>query len=109
MERKEGEEMKPFDKPINLRDILDLVKTDSLPDTWKKWDDVRPQSCFKIVLAFESEEETHITAYPESPLLIPWYGCKVTGMEPDEEHTLRVWLDYENYLNHHKEWMRGKE
>lgn len=100
--------MKALDKPITLRKILELVSSFYLPDTWEKWDDIRPQSYQKIKLAFMEEDETQITAYAEHPILIPWYGCKVTGLDTLGDNTLRVWLDYENYLNHRKEWLRRK-
>lgn len=101
--------MKTLDKPITLRDILDLLKSDSLPDTWKAWDDVRPQTSYKVELAFMAEDETHVITYAENPIMIPWYGCKVTGIDPQEDGTLRIWLDYENFLKHHKEWLRWKD
>lgn len=94
--------MKTLNRTYTLRDILELLNNESLPDTWKCWEDIRPQSCQKVTLAFMAEDETHITAYAVHPILIPWYGCGVTGIDVPEEDTLRIWLDYENFMKKHK-------
>ena len=45
-----------------------------------------------------SEDETHVTTYPQHPILIPWYRCKVNSFAPSDENTLMIWLDYQNFL-----------
>ena len=83
---------------MTLRDVLEQVNDGNLPDKWSKWDDIRPQSVFEVCLCFMSEEETWILAYPEHPILIPFYDCEVCGIQPDKEHVLNIWLKHETYM-----------
>ena len=83
---------------MTLREVLDQVASDTLPDVWEKWDDIRPRSVFKIQLCFMSEEETWIVAYAEHPILIPFYDCEVCGIHPDDEYVLNIWLKYEQFM-----------
>lgn len=84
---------------FTLRDILALYADgDRLPDGWQKFDNICPDSVYKIRLAFMSEDETHIETYPTHPMLIPWYGCPVSAIDVDGEYVLRVWLAYEEWL-----------
>ena len=88
--------MIPEREKMKLRTVLELLEhIDALPDQWKgHWDDIRPNSSYKIRLCFMCEEETWICTYPLHPFLIPWYDCDVTSISPSDEDTLDIWLDY---------------
>ena len=90
---------------ITLRDIIRLIDEDAGPayDPGKKYDefDDRPQSVFNVQLRFMSEKETWITVSIYSTLLIPWYDCGVSAIEPEEGNVLGVWLKHEDYLHEH--------
>lgn len=90
---------------MKLREVLKAVAPYALPDEmdWQKDGiDFRPQSVFKVNICTMSEDETWTTTYPENPLLIPWYGAEVYGINPsDEEHTLDVWIEHEEYVRGH--------
>ena len=81
-----------------LRDILEQIEDNNLPDKWTKWDDIRPNSVFKVCLCFMSEEDTWILAYATHPILIPFYDCEVCGVQPDEKYVLNIWLKHEDYI-----------
>jgi hypothetical protein len=58
-----------------------------------------PQSVFKVTLRFMAEDETAVTVPISSPVLIPWYDCPVTAINPNEvEDSMDVWLDYSPYV-----------
>jgi hypothetical protein len=96
---------------LTLRDILEYYSTEPLPDTWvQKYDDILPNTIYKVMLAFMSEDETHITAYAEHPLLIPWYDCPVSNIDVVDENTLRIWLAFEGWWpNKIHEWQHPKD
>lgn len=100
--RKKYEEAKQRqqNRMITLRELLmAMVPEEPLPDEWEEWDDFRPQSVYKILLCFMSEEETWIEAYRDHVMLIPWYDCKVLGFYAgDEKYTMQVWLAYDEYI-----------
>ena len=83
---------------LTLRDVLEYYCTDTLPDKWTAWDDIRPNTVYRVRLAFMSEDETHVETYPTHPMLIPWYACPVDSFDVDGKDTLRVWLRYERYV-----------
>lgn len=60
--------------------------------------DCRPESVNKIEIRFMCEEETWICLSTYSPILIPWYDCTVTAIDPVDDNTIGIWLDQENYL-----------
>ena len=88
-----------------LFEVLKLISRDRLPLVLEKDDrgqisiDSRPDSVYKICLCFMCEEETWITTYPESEILVPWYECEVAAISPsDEPNTLEIWLKSAKYL-----------
>lgn len=88
---------------VTLRDVLVAMEPESpLPDEWTDWDNFTPQSVFKIMLCFMSEEETWIEAYRDHVMLIPWYSCKVLGFNADEKYTMNIWLDYDDFLRNYE-------
>lgn len=61
--------------------------------------DCAPQSIYKVTIRTMSEGETAVTFPISSPLLIPWYDCKVLGFSPnDVQNSMDVWLDYSRYV-----------
>lgn len=99
MEKLQQARKRQMDRALTLREVLQAMEPeDLLPDEWDKWDDFRPQSVFKIMLCFMSEEETWIEAYRNHVILVPWYDCKVIGFYADEQHTMNVWLAYEDFM-----------
>ena len=60
--------------------------------------DCRPQSIFNVQIRFMCEEETWITVSTYSPILIPWYDCLVSSIEPVSDNTIGIWLKTERYL-----------
>ena len=69
-------------------DYLPLSVTNFLNDSVRKIIDCRPQSCNKIELRFMLEDETWITVSTYSPVLVPWYNCTVSGIDPVDNDTL---------------------
>lgn len=58
-----------------------------------------PQSVYKVTLRFMAEDDTAVTVPISSPLLIPWYDCKVWSFSPnDVEDSMDVWLQYSEYV-----------
>ena len=89
-----------------LFDVLKMISRDRLPLSLEKDNrgqlsiDSRPDSIYKITLCFMCEEETWITVYPESEILVPWYACEVAAISPsDKPNTLEIWLKSAKYLN----------
>ena len=84
--------------------LMSLEGLDYLPLTIEKLPgdhlsiDCRPESVNKIEIRFMCEEETWICVSTYSPILIPWYDCKVNALDPVDEDTIGVWLDAEHYL-----------
>lgn len=88
---------------MNLYDILKMIDHISLELPLIVNADgsipCEPQSVFKVTLRFMAEDETAVTVPISSPLLIPWYDCKVTSFNPNEiEDSMDVWLDYCPYV-----------
>lgn len=85
---------------MTLREVLQLYVGlyEPLPDTWKKWDDIRSQSVYYVMLCFMSEEETWVKATVTHPILIPFYDCEVMSIQPDKDYTLQIWLKYEEFI-----------
>ena len=62
-----------------------------------------PLCVFIVSLRFMAEDETAVTVPISSPLLIPWYDCKVTSFSPNDiADSMDVWLDYCPYVA--KKW-----
>ena len=90
---------------MTLWDLLMLLEGDGyLPLTIEKLSMGRlsinciPESVNKIEIRFMCEEETWVTVSTFSPILVPWYDCKVDALDPVDENTIGVWLDQEEYL-----------
>lgn len=88
---------------MNLYDILKMIDSINLELPLIVNADgsipCEPQSVFKVTLRFMAEDETAVTVPISSPLLIPWYDCKVTSFKPNEiEDSMDVWLDYCPYV-----------
>lgn len=88
---------------MKLYDVLTLIDNNALeiPLYADKngYISCEPQSVFKVTLRFMAEEETAVTVPISSPLLIPWYDCKVKAINPnDVEDSMDVWLDYSEYV-----------
>lgn len=85
---------------MTLREVLQLYvgQYEPLPDTWKKWDDIRPQSVYYVMLCFMSEEETWVKTTVTHPILIPFYDCEVMSIQPDKDYTLQIWLKHEEFI-----------
>lgn len=82
-----------------LREILVLLEGENeMPDNMTKFDNILPGSIFRVNICFMSEEETWINTYAAHPVLIPWYGCQVGGIQPAGNSTLNIWLNYEPFL-----------
>lgn len=72
--------------------------------------DCRPQSDEQITIAFMCEEETWIHVSIYSPILVPWYGCRVKAIDPEDDYSIRVWLDTESFLmDKYPGWITIKE
>lgn len=84
---------------ICLRDVLNLISKEEFPLIYED-DEINflPNTSFKICLSFMAEESTWITCNIEHAILIPWYDCKVTAINPMGDDVIQVWLDYSNYL-----------
>ena len=54
--------------------------------------DCRPSSPFKLLICFMCEEETWIEVSTYSPILVPWYDCEVSSIEPYDHDVIQVWL-----------------
>jgi hypothetical protein len=88
---------------VKLYDVLKLIDSSSieLPLYVDDNGDIpcEPQSVFKVTLRFMAEDETAVTVPISSPLLIPWYDCPITAINPnDVEDSMDVWLDYSKYV-----------
>lgn len=61
--------------------------------------DCMPQSIYKVTIRTMAEAETAVTFPISSPLLIPWYDCKVLGFSPNDiPDSMDIWLDYNSYI-----------
>lgn len=85
---------------ITLRELLESMARpgDDLPDKWSKWDNILAPNYNRIRLRFAAEAETSVITYVNHPILIPWYDCKVCGIEPSDAAVINVWLAYEEYM-----------
>ena len=88
---------------MKLYDVLTMIDSSNLelPLIVQANGDIpcEPQSVFKVTLRFMAEDETAVTVPISSPLLIPWYDCKVTSFSPNDiADSMDVWLDYCPYV-----------
>lgn len=91
---------------MTLKELLRLIETDDdfLVECSENVLDCRPNSVFKVLICPMCEEETWVTFSTRSALLVPWYHCRVSAIEPYDEITIQVWLaDYEFLVNNFKE------
>ena len=69
--------------------------------------DCRPVINRYVMICFMCEEETWEKYNISSPILIPWYDCTVSSLEPVDDRTIGVWLSEEKYiLDHWKDKVR---
>ena len=72
--------------------------------------DCIPESDEYIIIAFMCEEETWIHVSIYSPILVPWYGCRVKAIDPEDNYSIRIWLDTEKFLmDNWPEWINIKD
>lgn len=90
---------------MKLYDVLKLYDggRNTFPLKYDKYGiDSRPQTVFKVTLCFMAEEESWLTCNMTSEVLIPWYDCEVTSINPntdDETGTsLCVWMKDLEYI-----------
>lgn len=99
---------------LELLHLIDTVEFEPTIDT--KYGmcsiDCRPQSDLYITIAFMCEEETWIKVSIYSPILVPWYGCRIKAIDREAEDTIRIWLYTEKFLmDKYPAWIniRGEE
>lgn len=79
----EGEEYLPLTAEVNDKRLsIDCI----------------PSSSFKLLICFMCEEETWIEVSTYSPILVPWYDCEVSSIEPYDHDVIQVWLDSDVFL-----------
>ena len=91
---------------MTLLDVLKLISKDFFPPVMevdkRNIDiiDTRPQSTFNVTICFMCEEETWLTCNIQNEILIPWYDCEVSSIQPDttNENALCVWLKDKEYI-----------
>ena len=90
---------------MKLIDILKLIQDDFYPPIMEEDKngrfsiDTRPESLFNITICFMCEEETWITCNIQNEILIPWYKCEVSSIQPsDEQNSICIWLKDEEYI-----------
>ena len=88
---------------MKLIDVMKLMDPDDYGPIFhpeKKYEkiDDRPLSIFKIELRFMCEEETWITVSLHSAILVPWFGCEVSSIEPVSNDTLACWMSQDDFL-----------
>lgn len=89
---------------MTLKDLLLMVEGDAyLPLTAEVNDkmlsiDCIPSSPFKLLICFMCEEETWIKVSTYSPILVPWYDCEVSSIEPYDHDVIQVWLYSDVFL-----------
>ena len=100
---------------MKLIDLLKLIHNEAFPPVYSRKDkdiDTRPQTIFNITICFMCEEETWLTCNIQSEILIPWYNCEVSSINPDtdNERSLCVWLkDCEYILENFKDCIEIEE
>ena len=57
-----------------------------------------PNSSIRITICFMCEEETWENVSIYSPLLVPWYDCPVTAIDPENDRSICVWMKEEDYI-----------
>lgn len=96
---------------MKLKELLRLIESDDefIPSVIKykngnKTIDCRPNSVFKITICPMCEEETWLTVSIYHPILVPWYSCEVSGITPQDDESVQVWLQDVDFLfNNYKE------
>lgn len=89
---------------MTLFELLKLIKDDAFPlecqidKRGRKHIYSIPNTVHQVCICFMSEEETWIRCNIENEILIPWYDCKVKALNPEDEVTLCVWLEDEEYI-----------
>ena len=91
---------------MTLREILKSMGPERLPDEldWNERDpDFRPQTVFLVNIRTSSDDDTGFETYPENPILIPWYGAEVYGLNPSDisEPVLDIWIRHREYVRDH--------
>ena len=85
-----------------LLDVLNLIDKDYFPVTVCKDGviDTRPQSGFEVTICFMSEKETWLTCNIQNEILIPWYDCKVSSIQPNiyNNNSICIWLHDREYI-----------
>ena len=96
---------------MTLYELLVMIDSTFFPLRQISKDEIDccPNTVFKLELCFMCEDESHVTVYIDSAILIPWYDCKVVSFCPEGENTLQVWLDVIGYVreryNRHIHWL----
>lgn len=91
---------------MELIEVLEKIDEECRPVNDKDCD-CRPNSIFKVIICFMCEDETWVFTNPYNPILVPWYHCEVTGLTPDEDFNLQIWLNYKDFLrNNYKNELR---
>lgn len=87
-----------------LKELIELIdRDDSFPeittDSRGRLDIYCPVNCdAHLLICFMCEEETWIRVPISSPILIPFYDCKIKNLYPEANTDIQVWLEYEKYL-----------
>lgn len=86
---------------MTLLNVLKLIDNNLFPLTLdEKYNtiDSRPESSYEVMICFMCEEESWITCNIQNEILIPWYDCEVSSIEPYQENILQVWLKHVDYV-----------
>ena len=87
---------------MTLLDLLKLISRDYFPVTVDQDGDLdtRPQTIYNVTLCFMCEEETWLTCNIQNEILVPWYDCEVSSIEPDTDNkcSICVWLKHNDYI-----------
>ena len=92
---------------MTLLDVLKLIEHEYFPPVMElrkgrlEGIDSRPQSVFNVTICFMGEEETWLTCNIQNEILVPWYDCEVSSIQPDDvnKNSICVWLKDREYLN----------
>lgn len=86
-------------KLVDILKLTDVCDWDVTTLTMDDMADIRPSSSTLIELCFMGEEETHITTYPDHPILIPFYNVECYSIEPKDAHLLEIWIDEQSFVD----------
>ena len=83
---------------MKLKDIVRMVFTDyeSIRQSQKKDDDIRPCSVYTITLCYMSDEETWITIPADHPIIDYLGDLEIYAFNPDKD-TLQCWVKIEDW------------